>query len=71
MGPPPPEEAEYIDSCKNAKFKKILKLLHYIDKNVNTDERFGDLNVLELRIISVNTNWRGKGIGKALIEKSM
>ncbi|KAH0944768.1 hypothetical protein HN011_009652 [Eciton burchellii] len=71
MGPPPPEEAEYVHSCKNAKFKKILKLLHHIDKNVNTGERFRDLNVLELRIISVNTNWRGKGIGKALIEKSM
>lgn len=71
MGPPPIEEPEYIRSCKNAKFKKILKLLHYIDKNVNVAERFRDLNVLEIRILSVDTNWRGKGIGKALIEKSM
>jgi len=71
MGPPPAEEADYIRSCKNAKFRKILKLLLYIDKNVNAGDRFRDLNVLELRIMSVNTNWRGKGIGKALIEKSV
>ncbi|XP_011341168.1 dopamine N-acetyltransferase isoform X2 [Ooceraea biroi] len=71
MGPPPVEEPEYIRSCKNAKFKEILKLLHYIDKNVNVGERFRDLSVLEIRIISVDTNWRGKGIAKGLIDKSM
>ncbi|GAB1866855.1 N-acetyltransferase domain-containing protein [Camponotus japonicus] len=69
--PPPEEEPEYIESCKNAKFKKILRLLHYVDKNVNVSGRFQDLNVLEIKIISVNTNWRGKGVAKALIEKTL
>ncbi|XP_029157914.1 dopamine N-acetyltransferase-like isoform X2 [Nylanderia fulva] len=69
--PPSAEEPEDIESCKNAKFKKILRLLYYIDKNVNVDGRFRDLNVLEVKIISVDTNWRGKGVGKVLIEKTI
>ncbi|XP_050445994.1 arylalkylamine N-acetyltransferase 1-like isoform X2 [Cataglyphis hispanica] len=69
--PPSDEEPEYIKSCKNPKFKKILKLLHHIDKSVNVNGQFRDLNVLEIKILSVNTNWRGKGIAKALIEKAM
>lgn len=68
---PSNEEPEYIRSCKNPKFKKILRLLHYIDKNVNADGRFQDVNVLEIRIISVDTNWRGKGVAKALIKKTI
>ncbi|XP_071634644.1 arylalkylamine N-acetyltransferase 1 isoform X1 [Temnothorax longispinosus] len=71
MDPPSNEEPEYIQSCKNAKFKKILRLLHHIDKGVNINGQYRDFNVLEVRIISVDTNWRGKGVGKTLIEKSM
>ncbi|KMR04593.1 dopamine n-acetyltransferase isoformx1 [Lasius niger] len=71
IDPPSDEEPEYIESCKNAKFKKILRLLHHIDKSVNVDGQFRDLNVLEIKIISVDTNWRGKGVGKTLIEKAI
>lgn len=71
MDPPSNEEPEYIRLCKNAKFKKILRLLHYIDKSVNMDGQFRDVNVVEIRIISVDTNWRGRGIAKTLIEKTM
>ncbi|XP_076182731.1 arylalkylamine N-acetyltransferase 1 isoform X2 [Ptiloglossa arizonensis] len=71
MDPPCDEEPEYLTSCENPKFKKILRLLRYVDKNVNRDEQYRGLNILEIRIISVDTNWRGKGIGKALIEKTI
>ncbi|KAL0106029.1 hypothetical protein PUN28_016032 [Cardiocondyla obscurior] len=71
MDPPSNEEPEYIQLCKNAKFKKILRLLHHVDKNVNKDGRFQDANVLEIRIISVDTNWRGKGVAKTLMEKTI
>jgi len=53
------------------KFKKILKLLHHVDKSVNLGEQFPDSNILEIKIISVDTNWRGKGVGKALMGKTM
>ncbi|KYN39137.1 hypothetical protein ALC56_06563 [Trachymyrmex septentrionalis] len=64
------EEPEYIRSCKNAKFKKILRLLHHLDKSVNMGGRFRDLNILEVRIISVDTNWRGRGVGTILMGKT-
>ncbi|KZC05043.1 Dopamine N-acetyltransferase [Dufourea novaeangliae] len=70
MEPASEEEPEYITTCKNPKFQKILRLLHHVDRNVTRDGQFRGLNVLEVRIISVDTNWRGKGIGKALMEKT-
>ncbi|XP_014470404.1 PREDICTED: dopamine N-acetyltransferase-like isoform X2 [Dinoponera quadriceps] len=71
MDPPSSEEPEYIWSCTNVKFKKILRLLRYVDERVNAGGQFRDLNIMEIRIISVDTNWRGQGIAKALIEKTV
>lgn len=70
MDPPSEEEPAYISGCGNPKFKKILRLLHHVDKNVNRDGQFRGLNILEIRIISVDSSWRGKGVAKALIEKT-
>ncbi|KAI4495724.1 hypothetical protein M0802_008347 [Mischocyttarus mexicanus] len=70
MDPYQEEEPEYIKNCENYKFKKILRFLHHVDKKVNADGKFRDQNILEIRIISVDTNWRGKGIAKTLIEKA-
>jgi len=70
MDPPSNEEPEHIRLCKNAKFKKILKLLYHIDKGVNMSGQFQDSKVLEIRIISVDINWRGKGVAKTLMEKT-
>ncbi|XP_011632927.1 dopamine N-acetyltransferase-like isoform X2 [Pogonomyrmex barbatus] len=71
MEPSSNEEPEYIRLCKNTKFKKILRLLYHIDKNVNKGGQYRDSNVLEIRILSVDTNWRGKGVAKNLIEKTI
>lgn len=71
MDPPSDEEPQFIATCRNPKFKKILKLLHYVDRNVNRDDKFRGLDILEIKIISVDSNWRGKGVGKALLEKTL
>ncbi|XP_033207599.1 dopamine N-acetyltransferase-like isoform X2 [Belonocnema kinseyi] len=71
MGPISKEEPHYIVNCANPKFKKILKLLYCVEKNSNIPEKFPDQKVLEIRIISVDSKWRGKGIAKALFEKTM
>lgn len=71
MEPSTEDDPEYIVTCKNPKFKKILRLLNYVDRNVNQDGQYRELSTLEIRIISVDTNWRGKGIAKALLEKTM
>lgn len=64
------DEPEYIINCENYKFRKILRLLHYVDRQVNATGKFKNQNILEIRIISVDTNWRGKGVAKALMEKA-
>ena len=64
------EEPEYISDCKNPKFRKILRLLHHVDKNVNISSRYPGQKVLEIRIISVDSNWRGRGVAGAFMEKT-
>lgn len=71
MGPPCDEEPDYITNCANPKFKKILKLLHHVHENSKIADKFPNQKVLEVGIISVDSNWRGKGVAKALIEKSI
>ncbi|XP_024937375.1 dopamine N-acetyltransferase isoform X2 [Cephus cinctus] len=71
MEPLKDDEPEYISSCKNSKFKKILRLLRYIDLNVNRAGRFSGQNVIEIRILSVDSTWRGRGVAKALMEKTI
>ncbi|XP_066592927.1 arylalkylamine N-acetyltransferase 1-like isoform X2 [Prorops nasuta] len=71
MEPHKSDEPEYITNCNNPKFKKILQLLHYVDSQVNAEGKLAGKNVLEVRIISVDSNWRGKGIAKKLMEKAL
>lgn len=71
MEPPEEGEPEYIDNCKNPKFRKILRLLHHVDKSAAIPTRYPGQKVLEIRIISVDSNWRGRGVAGALIEKTV
>lgn len=57
--------------CKNEKFAKIIKLLDYVDKEVNIFDRYPDIDkMLIIKIISVDTNCRGRGIAKILCDKA-
>ena len=71
MGPPKDEEPDYVTNCKHPKFKKIVKLLYHVEKSSNVGGRFPQKKVMEVRIISVDTAWRGKGVSKMLFEKSL
>lgn len=70
MEPPKDGEPEYITNCANQKFKKILKLLNHVDMEINLPKRYPGQKVIELRILSVDGTWRGRGVAKALIEKT-
>ncbi|XP_046748934.1 arylalkylamine N-acetyltransferase 1-like isoform X1 [Diprion similis] len=70
MEPPTEGEPEYVTNCENPKFKKILKLLCHVDKKAGLAKKFPDQRVLELRIISVDGTWRGRGVAKALVERT-
>lgn len=59
------------EECANPKFRKILNLLSEVSKRSNVFGQFPSAEkVLEVRILSVDDNYRGKGIAKKLIEKS-
>ncbi|KAK0087757.1 hypothetical protein PV325_000135 [Microctonus aethiopoides] len=64
-------EPEYITNCESPKFKKTLKLLHYVDQKANLINRYPNKNGIDIRIISVDNNWRGRGIAAALFEKTI
>ncbi|XP_011296840.1 dopamine N-acetyltransferase isoform X2 [Fopius arisanus] len=65
------DEPDYIKSCENAKFKKILKLLHHVDQKVDIMNRYPDKKIMDIRIISVDSNWRGQGVAAVLFEKTI
>ncbi|XP_075232597.1 arylalkylamine N-acetyltransferase 1-like isoform X1 [Lycorma delicatula] len=66
------EEVNVADEeCSNPKFKKILNLLSVVGKQSDVFGQFPNIDkVLEVRILSVDDNYRGKGIAKSLIERS-
>lgn len=58
------------DSCDHPKFKKILSLMDYINEDFNIFDLFPDTDIiLDGKIVSVNTNYRGLGIAGRLTEK--
>lgn len=58
------------ESCSHPKFKKILSLMDYIDQDFNIFDVFPDTDIiLDGKIVSVNTNYRGLGIAGRLTEK--
>lgn len=64
-----PEEESL--ECPNPKFAKILKLLYKIDKEGDVFGQFPDVNkVLTVKVLSVASGWRGKGIAKELMNKT-
>ncbi|KAL9899788.1 speck isoform 1-T1 [Glossina fuscipes fuscipes] len=65
-----PEKA--ADDCEHPKFKKVLGLMDYIEENFNIFDLYPNTDViLDGKIVSVNTNYRGMGIAGMLTEKTL
>ncbi|CAH4036795.1 unnamed protein product [Pieris brassicae] len=69
------EEVDYTDKsdeCPHPKFKKILKLLSYLDREAAIWEKLPPTcnTVLEIRIASTHSDWRGRGLMRVLCEES-
>jgi GNAT superfamily N-acetyltransferase len=59
------------DACPHPRFRKILQLLAAVERGSDVFGKFPDVDKLvEVRIVSVDSAMRGRGIAKALIEKS-
>ncbi|XP_071440882.1 arylalkylamine N-acetyltransferase 1-like isoform X2 [Hetaerina americana] len=57
--------------CPDPKFRRILNLMVHIEKECKVFQRFGVERLLEMRILSVDGEWRGKGIATALIRQTL
>ncbi|ALC40789.1 Dat, partial [Drosophila busckii] len=65
----PAEKA--ADSCEHPKFKKILSLMDHVEDQFNIFDLYPSENViLDGKIISVDTNYRGLGIAGRLTERA-
>lgn len=65
-----PEKA--ADDCAHSKFKKVLGLMDYIEENFNIFDLYPETDIiLDGKIVSVNTNYRGMGIAGLLTEKTL
>jgi GNAT superfamily N-acetyltransferase len=59
------------DACPHPRFRKILQLLAAVERRSDVFGKFPDVDKLvEVRILSVDSAMRGRGIAKALLEKS-
>ncbi|XP_075148438.1 speck isoform X2 [Haematobia irritans] len=60
------------DSCDHPKFKKILQLMDYIEGDFNVFDLYPGIDtILDGKILSVNTNYRGLGIAGRLTESTL
>ncbi|XP_039484037.1 arylalkylamine N-acetyltransferase 1 isoform X1 [Drosophila santomea] len=64
-----PEKA--ADSCDHPKFKKILSLMDHVEEQFNIFDVYPDEElILDGKILSVDTNYRGLGIAGRLTERA-
>jgi len=62
---------EEVADCGNKKFKKILNLLNVVAKESDVFGQYPEVDkVLEIRVLSVDDTYRGRGIAKALLDRT-
>lgn len=61
---------DIMHQLNDEKFKKIIKLLHTANSRVNLFTELDVDAIFEIRILSVNPNFRGQGVAKHLLNKS-
>ncbi|GBP33906.1 Dopamine N-acetyltransferase [Eumeta japonica] len=66
------EDSPKVEECPNPKFRKILRVLAYLDKEARIWEKLPKecKRVLEIRIASTHSDWRGRGLMKVLCEET-
>ncbi|SPP75218.1 dopamine N-acetyltransferase isoform X1 [Drosophila guanche] len=73
MRRPSPDEVpeKAADSCDHPKFKKILSLMDHVEEKFNIFDHYPNEElILDGKILSVDTNYRGLGIAGRLTERA-
>lgn len=66
------EEAERrLSELDDEKFKTIFRLLYEVNDKVDLFEKYGVDELFECRILSVDENYRGKGLASILMADSV
>ncbi|XP_053686327.1 uncharacterized protein LOC128735868 [Sabethes cyaneus] len=61
---------EKLNNVQDENFKKIFKLLYEQNLRINLFNKFNVDRIFEIRILSVDSKFRGQGLAKKLIMKS-
>uniref|UniRef100_A0A1E1VZG3 aralkylamine N-acetyltransferase n=2 Tax=Pectinophora gossypiella TaxID=13191 RepID=A0A1E1VZG3_PECGO len=66
------DDTDKSDECKNEKFARILKVLNHLNKEARIWDKLPASchTVLEIRIASTHSDWRGRGLMRVLCEES-
>lgn len=69
------QEVDYTDKsedCPHPKFRRILKLLGHLDREARIWDKLDPSchTVLEIRIASTHSAWRGRGLMRVLCEET-
>lgn len=64
------KEDEEIRSIDNVQYQRIFGLLHDVNKELDLFSKYGVDKIFELRILSVDTKYRGRGLAKQLFVRS-
>lgn len=69
-----PEDIEEADkeikSIDNVQYQRIFGLLHDVNKELDLFNKYDVDKIFELRILSVGTKFRGRGLAKQLFMRS-
>lgn len=61
---------EDMKTVDNLEYHRIFGLLHNVNKELDLFTKFGIDKMFELRILSVNSKYRGRGLAKELFMRS-
>jgi len=64
------EEERRFDELDDEKFKMIMKLLYKVNDKVDLFAKYDVDELFECRILSVDANYRGKGLASVLMDDS-
>lgn len=61
---------EEMKSIDNIAYQRIFGLLNTVNKEIDLFGKYGVDKIFELRILSVDSKYRGKGLAKELFSRS-
>ncbi|XP_058820401.1 arylalkylamine N-acetyltransferase 1 isoform X2 [Topomyia yanbarensis] len=65
-------QPKLADGCEHPKFKMIMALMDYVDERFNIFDLHKDIDrLLDVKIMSVDTRYRGMGIAGKLTDRTM